>query len=251
MTSHLHIIGVDGVGELSPGDDVVAAIRRGLDSSGIALERGDILVVTHKIVSKAEGRLVDLSTVEASPFARQWAERFDKDARHVEVVLREAVRIVRMDRGLIVAETRHGFVCANAGVDASNIAGTDVVCLLPLDPDASAAWIAAAFETALGFRVPVIITDSFGRAWRDGIVNVAIGVAGLQPLVDYRGQNDPYGYQLFASVMAVADELAAAAELAMGKIDQRPVAIVRGYPYEPAIASARQLVMRPERDLFR
>jgi len=251
MTSHIQIIGVDGIGEVKPGDDIAAAIRLGLDSSKLALERGDILVVTHKIVSKAEGRLVDLNMVEPSPFARQWAERYGKDARHIEVVLREAVRIVRMDRGIIVAETRHGFVCANAGVDASNVAGADTVCLLPLDPDASAAWLAAAFETTLGFPVPVIITDSFGRAWRDGIINVAIGVAGMQPLADYRGQNDAYGYQLSASVLAVADEVAAAAELAMGKIDQRPVAIVRGYPYEPGVASASQLVMRPERDMFR
>lgn len=251
MTSPIQIIGVDGVGEVRPGDDVGLAIRRGLDHSGIALERGDVLVVTHKIVSKAEGRLVDLRTIEPSPFARQWAERFGKDARQIEVVLRESVRIVRMDRGIIIAETRHGFVCANAGVDASNVAGDDMVCLLPLDPDASAAWLAAAFETTLGFPVAVIITDSFGRAWRDGVVNIAIGVAGMQPLVDYRGQNDPYGYVLSASVMGVADEVAAAAELAMGKVDQRPVAVVRGYPYDTGPGSAQQLVTRPERDMFR
>lgn len=251
MTAEVRIIGVDGVGDLHPGDDLAQAIERGLHTTGVQLAAGDILVVTHKIVSKVEGRLVDLRTIEPSAFARKWAERYNKDARQIEVVLNEAQRIVRMDRGIIIAETRHGFVCANAGVDASNVAGAEQVCLLPLDPDASAARISAAFEQALGFAVPVIITDSFGRAWRDGVVNVAIGVAGLQPLTDYRGQPDPYGYMMSASVLAVADEIAASAELVMGKVDQRPVAVVRGYPYTAGNGSGKQLVMQPERDMFR
>lgn len=247
----LRILGIDGVGEPRPGDDVSGAIRRGLRATGVTLEPGDILVVTHKIVSKAEGRLVDLRTIEPSPFARQWAEHYAKDARQIEVVLREAVRVVRMDRGVLICETRHGFVCANAGVDASNVAGEDSVCLLPSDPDASAAGIAASFERELGFPVPVIITDSWGRPWRAGVTNVAIGVAGMQALADYRGQRDPYGYLMSASILSVADEIAAAAELIMGKVTQRPVAVLRGYVYTPGDGSGRQLVMPPERDMFR
>ena len=219
VTTELRIIGVDGIGEVHPGDDVAVAIERGLRASQLQLEPGDILVVTHKIVSKAEGQLVDLRTIEPSPFAQEWAERYAKDPRQIEVVLREAVRIVRMERGIIIAETKHGFICANAGVDASNVAGADEVCLLPLDPDASARKLAEVFG------VPVIITDSFGRPWRDGVVNIAIGVAGLEPMADYRGQVDPYGYLMSAST------------LAMGKVDQRPVAVVRGYPYTPGDGS--------------
>lgn len=251
MTAEVRIIGVGGVGEVRPGDDVLAAIRRGFATSEVALQRGDLLVVTHKIVSKAEGKLVDLRAIEPSPFARDWAARWGKDARQIEVVLREAVRIVRMDRGIIIAETRHGLVCANAGVDASNVAGEHVVCVLPDDPDRSARQLAERLRSELGFDVPVIITDSFGRAWRNGLVNVAIGVAGMEPLIDYRGQHDPYGYLLNVSVLAVADEIAAAAELVMGKIDQSPVAVVRGYRYTPGDSAGRHLIMDRDRDLFR
>lgn len=251
MTADLRIIGVDGVGEVRQGERLIDLVERGLRSSRLALEPGDVLVVTHKIVSKAEGKLVDLKTIEPSPFAAQWAERYGKDARQIEVVLREAARIVRMDRGIIIAQTRHGLICANAGVDASNVAGADMVCLLPDDPDRSARQLANDLKATLGFDVPVIITDSFGRAWRDGVVNVAIGVAGMQPLHDYRGAHDPYGYLMSASILAVADELAAAAELAMGKVDQRPIAIVRGYPYSAGDGSGYQLIMAPERDLFK
>ena len=251
VTTELRIIGIDGIGEVYSGDDLAAVVQRGLTASRVQLEAGDVLVVTHKIVSKAEGRLVDLRTVDPSPLARQWAERYAKDPRQIEVVLQESARVVRMERGVIIAETKHGFICANAGVDASNVAGADMVCLLPVDPDASARNLADRLHRELGFAVPVIITDSFGRPWRDGVVNIAIGVAGLEPLTDYRGQRDPYGYLMSASVLAVADELAAAAELAMGKVDQRPVAVVRGYPYTPGAGSGRQLVMAPERNMFR
>lgn len=251
MTTELRIIGIDGIGEVRPGDDLPSAIMRGLRYSGVDLAPGDMLVVTHKIVSKAEGRLVDLRTIEPSPFARQWAARWNKDPRQIEVVLRESARIVRMDRGIIIAQTTHGFVCANAGVDASNVGSDESVLLLPVDPDASAQRLHESLRESLGFDVPVIITDSWGRPWRDGVINIAIGVAGMQPLADYRGQRDPYGYLMSASVMGVADEIAAAAELAMGKVDQRPVAVVRGYPYEPGDGSGRDLVMPPERDMFR
>ena len=175
----------------------------------------------------------------------------DKDPRQIEVVLRESRRIVRMDRGIIISETRHGFVCANAGVDASNVPGNETVCLLPLDPDASAAKLQRSLADHTGVEPAVVISDSFGRPWRQGITDVAIGVAGLNPLADYRGRTDPHGNPLEASVLAVADELAAAAELAMGKTDAVPAAIVRNYPYEPAPGTARELLMEPERDFFR
>jgi coenzyme F420-0:L-glutamate ligase/coenzyme F420-1:gamma-L-glutamate ligase len=251
MTSHLELIGLDGIGEVRVGDDVAHLIGGALATSKVQLQPGDIMIVTHKIVSKAEGRVVDLRTIEPSPFATQWAARFNKDARQIEVVLRESVRVVKMDRGVIIAETAHGFVCANAGVDASNVAGADEVCLLPIDPNASAQRIRDGLRTQNDFDVPVIISDSFGRAWRDGVVNIAVGVAGLAPVMDYRGQRDPYGYVMSASVLAVADELAAAAELVMGKVDQRPVAVVRGYPYTPDEGTAQRLVIPAERDMFR
>lgn len=245
------ITGIEGMPEVAPGDDLAALILEGCASSGITLEQGDVVVVTQKVVSKAEGRLVDLAGVEASPFAAQYAHRWSKDPRHVEVVLRESKRIVRMDRGLIIAETRHGFVCANAGVDASNVPGKAVVCLLPEDPDDSASRIREGIRQRAGLDLAVIISDSFGRAWRNGIINIAIGVSGLRSLRDYRGQRDPYGYLMNATVLAVADELASAAELAMGKVDGCPAAIVRGYPYDKAEGTAQELVMQPDRDMFR
>jgi coenzyme F420-0:L-glutamate ligase/coenzyme F420-1:gamma-L-glutamate ligase len=208
-------------------------------------------VVTHKIVSKAEGRLVDLRGIEPSALAKGFAARYERDPRQIEVVLRESRRIVRMDRGLIIAETHHGYVCANAGVDASNVPGDDTVCLLPGDPDASAARMRDALADRTGSDLAVIVSDSFGRTWREGITDVAIGVAGMEPLVDYRGETDPHGFPLAATVLAVADELAAAAELVMGKTAGIPVAIIRGYPYEPAAGTGRALIMPPDRDLFR
>ncbi len=251
MTIELRVLGVGNVPEAQPGDDITGLIATGLQSERLALESGDIVVVTHKLVSKAEGRLIDLRTIEPSALAHRFAERYDKDPRQVEVVLRESIRIVRMDRGLIIAETRHGFVCANAGVDASNAAGKEIVTLLPLDPDASAERIRRDLGVRFDVEIAVIITDSFGRPWRHGIVNVAVGVAGMTPLLDYRGQVDENGYELGATVLAVADEIAAAAELVMGKLDRRPVAIVRGYTYQPGQGAAMDIVMAPERDLFR
>jgi coenzyme F420-0:L-glutamate ligase/coenzyme F420-1:gamma-L-glutamate ligase len=247
---------LDGLPEVRPDDDLAAQILAALAAGSASWpdrtpRPGDVLVVTHKVVSKAEGQLVDLATVEPSARAVEFAAAWGKDPRQIEVVLREAARIVRMERGVIIAETRHGFVCANAGVDASNVPGEHSVCLLPRDPDASAARLHAEISAGVGFPVPVIISDSFGRPWRNGIVNIAIGVAGLLPLADYRGQTDPHGYLLSASVLAVADELAAAAELVMGKIDGRPVAVIRGYPYAPGPGQGRDLVMDSSRDLFR
>ena len=250
MSAEIRLIGLDGIPEARAGDRVSDLVVRGLEHDGLALADGDIVVVTHKLVSKAEGRIIDLMMIEPSDFARRWAERYDKDARQVEVVLRESARIVRMDRGLIIAETRHGFVCANAGVDASNTA-PDQVSLLPLDPDASARALRDDLMDRYGVRIAVVITDSFGRPWRKGITNIAIGTAGLAPLLDYRGQHDEHGYELQATVIAVADEIAAAAELVTGKLDRRPVVIVRGYPFAASDEGATALVMEPERDLFR
>jgi coenzyme F420-0:L-glutamate ligase / coenzyme F420-1:gamma-L-glutamate ligase len=244
----IEVLGVEGFPEVRPGDDLNHMIS---DSVGGNLRTGDVLVVTHKIVSKAEGRLIDLRTVEPSTLAKGYATRYGKDPRQIEVVLRESRRIVRMDRGIVISETHHGFVCANAGVDASNVPGDDTVCLLPLDSDASAARLREALAEDPGVDVAVVISDSFGRAWRHGITDVAIGVAGMDPVADYRGRRDPHGYPMEASVLAVADELAAAAELVMGKTEGIPLAIVRGYAYSPAPGSARELLMPPDRDMFR
>ncbi len=244
----LEVLPVEGLPEVRPGDDLAGLIAR---AAGRDLRTKDILVVTHKIVSKAEGRLVDLRTVEPSPLAKGFAARYEKDPRQIEVVLRESRRIVRMYRGLIISETHHGFVCANAGVDASNVPGDDTVCLLPVDPDASAASLRAALSDRTNLDLAVIVSDSFGRTWREGITNVAIGVAGMDPLADYRGETDPHGFPLAASVLATADELAAAAELVMGKTAGIPVAVIRNYPYKPGHGTARDLLMEPERDLFR
>ena len=245
---NLRILPVEGIPEIQPGDDLPEVVSL---AAGENLRAGDILVMTHKIVSKAEGRLVDLRTIEPSALAKGYAARYGRDPRQIEVILRESRRIVRMERGLVIAETHHGFVCANAGIDASNVPGDDMVCLLPLDPDASAARLREALVTRMGSELAVIVSDSFGRPWREGITNVAIGVSGMDPLADYRGHRDRHGHPLEASVLAVADELAAAAELVMGKVVGIPVAIVRGYPYERSAGTGKDLLMPPERDLFR
>ena len=242
------LIPVEGFPEVRPDDDLEALVAGAV---GDTLRSGDVLVVTHKIMSKAEGRLVDLGSVEPSALAKEYAARWGKDPRQIEVVLRESRRVVRMDRGVVISETRHGFVCANAGVDASNVPGEETVCLLPVDPDRSAARLREALRRRLGVEVAVVVSDSFGRAWRFGITDVAIGVSGMDPLADYRGQNDPHGYPMEASVLAVADELAAAAELVMGKTDGVPVAIVRGYAYGRDAGTGQDLLMPPERDMFR
>jgi len=251
MAPEVRIIGIQGMPEVTPGDDLARLILEAAQRQGVALESGDILVVTQKVVSKAEGQVVHLGGVEPSELARRLAQEWGKDPRHVEVVLRESYRIVRMDRGLIISQTRHGFNCANAGVDASNLPDRETLCLLPRDPDASARRIRSAVKAATGADVAVIISDTFGRPWRVGLTNVAIGVAGINPLKDYRGIQDPYGHMLQATVIAVADELASAAELVTGKISQVPVALIRGYPYEADGPGASALVRPPEQDLFR
>jgi coenzyme F420-0:L-glutamate ligase/coenzyme F420-1:gamma-L-glutamate ligase len=249
--SEIRILALGAFPEVTPGMDLPPLILAAAADAGVTFAPGDVLVVTQKIVSKAEGALVDLRAIEPSDLAARWAATWGKDPRQIEVVLRESKRIVRMANGIIISETQHGFVCANAGVDASNVAGHDVVSLLPRDPDASAARLRAALSAELGFDLPVIISDSFGRPWRYGIINEAVGLAGMGAVADYRGQTDSHGYLLNASILAVADELAAAAELIMGKLDGRPVAVIRGYAYEAANGTAQDLLMDPARDLFR
>jgi coenzyme F420-0:L-glutamate ligase/coenzyme F420-1:gamma-L-glutamate ligase len=249
------ILPIPGMPELHPGDDLHTILAEALAGAIGELRDGDVVVVTHKVVSKSEGQMVDLSTIQPGEFATRWSEAWGKDARQVEVVLRQAKRIVRMHRGLIIAETQHGFICANAGVDASN-ADVDTVVLLPADPDASAEAIRVAlmqrfFADRQDARLGVVITDSFGRAWRNGIVNVAIGVAGMSALADYRGQHDPAGYELRATVLAVADELACAAELVMHKTHRVPVAVIRNYEWQPGEGSGHDLVMPEDRNLFK
>ncbi len=238
------------MGDIEPGTDLASAIRTALDAQGTPLRDGDILVVTQKIVSKAEGCLVRLADVQPSPLATEWAGLWSKDARVVELVLRQSRRIVRMERGVIISETRHGLVCANAGVDQSNV-GDDSATLLPEDPDASAEQLRQALSQATGARIGIVISDTFGRAWREGQVNVAIGVAGVEAMRHFEGQLDPTGYELRVTALATADELASAAELVMGKVDGVPVAVVRGLDRALGTGSARELVRAAATDMFR
>ena len=237
----IQVLPLEGIPEIEEGDDLAGLLAEAAGRTG-GFEPGDVLVVAQKAVSKTEGRVVALADIEPSEEAR--AHAGDGDPRRVAVILREAVRVVRSRPPLVIAETRHGFVCASAGVDASNAPGADTVILLPLDPDASA----RALHERLG--VAVIVSDSFGRPFRHGTTDVAIGVAGLPPLRDLRGTRDRSGYELKTTQIAVADEIAGAAELVMGKADGIPAAIVRGLQLE-GDGSARELVMPPDRDLFR
>jgi len=247
----ISLVAVDGIPEVKPGDDLAGIIAAALAATGIGLKAEDVLVVTQKVVSKAEGRVVDLVSVTPRPEAVAWAAQWGKDARQVELVLQESVDVLRMaPGGLIISRTRHGFVCANAGVDLSNVGGGDVATLLPVDSDASARALRDRLGELAGARPAVVISDSFGRPWRNGIVNVAIGSAGLEPLLDLRGTPDAQGRVMHSTVVAVADELASAADLAGGKVAQRPVVVVRGYEYQPGEGGASALVMDRELDLF-
>ena len=255
VSKELRIIPIKSIGDISPGSDLGFIIYKAMQAQNIELQQGDVLVATQKIVSKAEGNVVNLDDVQVSEFARSLAAESNKDAPYIEVVLRESRRIVRMDRGVLICETKHGFICANAGVDESNVNGARTITLLPVDPDHSAQQLRTRLQDLSGegstFDIAVIISDTWGRPWRNGQVNMAIGVAGMEAIVDYRGQYDPYGYELHASVLAVADELAAAAELVMGKIDHIPVALIRGYNYIPGEGNAKTLLRDPATDMFR
>ena len=244
------ITGLEGMPKVKKGNDIADIIIKAASNQGFNLADGDIIAITSKIVSKAEGRIVRLNDVDPSASALKFSKILNSDPRKVEVILSEAKRIVRMVKGLIIVETSQGFVCTNGGVDASNIESGSLA-LLPKNSDRSARIIARNLKRKADVDVAVIITDTFGRPWREGQINVAIGVAGLFPLVSYVGTNDVYGNELNATSMAVADEISSAAELVMGKLDKIPVAIVRGYKYEPGKGSARRLVRKASRDLFR
>lgn len=256
MNTEIRILPVTGIGEIIPGTDLGLLIYEAIQAQRLTLQQGDILVVTQKIVSKAEDRVLKLAEIEPSAFAHSAARDSAKDARQIEAVLRESKRIVRMDHGVLITETRQGFICANSGIDESNVnGGAGEVTLLPIDSDRSARELRARLQELSGegsaCEIGIIISDTWGRPWRMGQVNMAIGVAGLEPLSDYRGQYDPYGYELHASVIAVADELAAAAELVMGKVDRVPVALIRGYAYTPGSSTAQALLRDPATDMFR
>jgi coenzyme F420-0:L-glutamate ligase/coenzyme F420-1:gamma-L-glutamate ligase len=246
----IEIIGLEGIPLIKEGDNLGEIIVGAAGKSGVDIRDGVVIVITQKIISRAEGRLIDLGRVTPSPFALKIARDTNKDPRHVEVVLRETGRVVRMRGGIMIMETRHGFVCANAGVDLSNIEG-GMVCLLPLNPDLSADGIRREVYRLTGREVAVVITDTWGRPWRLGQVDFAIGVSGMSPFRDYRGEVDRFGYELRVTYIAVADELASAAELAKGKLKQIPVVVIRGYDYPEGEGSGREMVRPPENDLFR
>ena len=247
----LVVTGVHGLPEIRPGDDLATLIANAVRAEGEQLRDGDVLAVAQKIVSKSEGRIVPLADVVPGPRALEMARDSGKDARQLEVVLSESAKVVRWSHGVLISQTRHGFVCANAGVDRSNAGAPDTVILLPIDPDASATRLREAIRAKTGATVSVIVTDTFGRAWREGHMNVAIGIAGLPALKRYVGQFDPEGYELRVTEIAVADEVAGAAELVMGKLDRCPVAIVRGVAFAEPSETARDYVRPAARDLFR
>jgi coenzyme F420-0:L-glutamate ligase / coenzyme F420-1:gamma-L-glutamate ligase len=247
----LQVVPVPFSGEIRGGDSLVEKLLAALKRNRLSLKAGDILVVKHKIVSKAESQLVELDKIKPSASSRVWARRHKVDPRVIELALEHSRRVVRRKRGVLITETRHGMVCANSGVDVSNVDGGCHALLLPKDPDASAARLHRGLKKRLRLSIPVIISDSFGRPWREGLTEVAIGVAGMQALHDYRGDRDPCGYPLRVSIEAVADELACAAGLVCGKLARTPACIVRGFEYRPARGRARDLIRPAATDLFR
>ncbi len=251
MSSEIRLIPIRGIPEVRPGDDLGLMISRAVDKMKFKLADGDIVVVAQKIVSKAEGRLVNLESVTPSEFAIEIANKQRRDPRLIEVILSESANIVRSDDHVLITETKHGFICANAGVDRSNVVGKDWVSLLPVAPDDSALLLKTRFAELLKVNVAVVITDTFGRAWREGLTNVAIGVAGVKPLKDFRGKTDDHGKDLSATVLAVADEIAASSGLLMRKTARIPAVVIRGYYFDHGDGGAKELVRPKERDLFR
>lgn len=252
----ISIIPVKCLPEIKPGDNLVDNIYNAITRENIQLHNGDILAIAQKIISKAENRLVELNNITPTPFAISVGKELDKDPKIIEIILGETNRIVKMEKGKLkkgrlIVETRHGIVCANAGVDASNVSGGDQVTLLPKDPDASAKSIVETFKNRFGIDIAVIITDTVGRPWRMGLTEIAIGCWGMKPLKDYRGQKDTKGYELNATIVAIADEIAGAAGLVMKKTGATPVVIVRGLKYERGGLGAKELIRKPEEDLFR
>jgi coenzyme F420-0:L-glutamate ligase / coenzyme F420-1:gamma-L-glutamate ligase len=247
----IHLLPLKVAGEIRAGDELATKLIIAAKKAGVRFLDGDILVVKHKVVSKAEGAMVALAGITPSATSRSWARRFGLDARVSELALRESRRLVRRKNGVMITETKHGFICANSGVDVSNVDGGSHAVLLPNDPDGSAARLRKEIKKKLGVEIAVIISDSFGRPWREGLTEAAIGVSGMRPLVDYRGRRDAHGYQLHASVDAIADELACAAGLVCGKLASTPACIIRGFPYQKGAGSARDLIRPAANDLFR
>ncbi|HYM74989.1 MAG TPA: coenzyme F420-0:L-glutamate ligase [Candidatus Dormibacteraeota bacterium] len=247
----LRLIPIPVAEEIVPGDSLADKLIGSLRRCRARLLAGDILIVKHKIVSKAEGRVVDLDTIEPSAESIAWAQQYDLDARVIELALRESRSVIRRKNGVLITETHHGFLCANSGIDVSNVDGGRHALLLPDDADRSAASLRRALKKRTGLALPVIITDSFGRPWREGLAEFAIGIAGMKALRDDRGRRDPHGYKLKASVEAVADELACAAGLVCGKLNRAPACIVRGFRYERGLGRTADLLRPPASDLFR
>lgn len=250
MPPRYEVIGIAGLPEIRKGNDLGRLIVERAAGQGTAIRDGDLLVVSQKVVSKSEGRVVRLADITPSPAALAMARELQRDARLVELILRESRRVVRMDKGVLIVETRHGWICANGGVDQSNV-DLDMACLLPEAPDASADGLRERLHQLTGVDVPIIVSDTFGRPWREGLTNVAIGVAGLQPIRSYLGLRDPAGHTLQATLLALADELAGAAEPIMGKLDRIPAALIRGLPLERGEGTSKPLLRDPSRDLFR
>jgi coenzyme F420-0:L-glutamate ligase/coenzyme F420-1:gamma-L-glutamate ligase len=251
VSTEIRLIPIPVSGEIEPNDSIPEKLLDSLRRRRQSLRPGDILVVKHKIVSKAEGRMVDLATIKPSASSIVWAKKYQLDARLIELALRESREIIRRQNGVLITETHHGFLCANSGIDVSNVDGGRRALLLPKDPDRSARNLHRELKKRTGLALPVIITDSFGRPWREGLADHCIGIAGMKPLRDDRGRRDPHGYQLHASMEAVADELAAAAGLVCGKLNRTPACIVRGFPYEPGRGRTRDLLRPAKTDLFR
>ena len=250
-TAELRIIPIPFAREVTAGDSLTDLLFETLRTLRLSFQRGDVLILKHKIVSKAERRVIELKTVEPSAEALAWAKRYKLDPRVVELALRESRSVIRRRNGVLITETRHGFLCANSGVDVSNVDGGSHAVLLPEDPDRSANKVRNEIKKSSGVSVAVIITDSFGRPWREGLVDLCIGIAGMKPLRDDRGKKDPHGYKLHASVEAVADELAAAAGLVCGKLNRTPACIIRGFVYELGRGRTRDLLRPATTDLFR
>jgi coenzyme F420-0:L-glutamate ligase / coenzyme F420-1:gamma-L-glutamate ligase len=251
IPGEIHIIPITLQAEIRPGDSLVDTLCAAMSSPRIAFQPGDILLLKHKIVSKAEGRIVDLKTVRPSLASIAWAKQYGLDARVIELALREARSVIRQKNGVLIAETHHGFLCANSGIDVSNVDGGRHAVLLPENPDRSATRIRNQIKKRTGLSIAVIITDSFGRPWREGLADFCIGIAGMKALRDDRGKKDPHGYELHASMEAIADELAGAAGLVCGKLNRTPACIVRGFPYEPGRGHTRDLLRPAASDLFR
>jgi len=249
--SKLELFGLRSLPEVFPRDDLALLVSDAALREGLEIHAGDLIVLAQKIVSKAEGRIVRLNQVKPSEPAREWAKTLGEDARFLEVVLRESRRIVRMTERVLLVETHHGFTCANAGVDRSNVPGKDCVTCLPCDPDSSARKFVAGIRKRCGARVAVVISDTFGRPWRLGLTNVAIGAAGFEVLRDLRGTRDAAGHRLQATILAAADDLAAAAGLLMSKQGGVPAVVIRGYSYRQASDTARRLIRPAAEDLFR